>query len=148
MDGNERQSESVDDKVAHLFGPQTMLPDQFFEEMRRDHFVDGERALMLAVLEDGIRCFQEHLRDPRSNPRLLSEEAEAWIRSDDDKWPFSFVNVCEALGINPPTLRKALLTWKESRLAKQLTPPSDKVAYLKDRLYRLHLRTKRKRYIR
>ena len=118
-----------------------MLPEQFFEGARRDSQASGEKALMLAVLEDGIRCFQEHLRNPRSNPRLLSQQAEAWIRAVDYEWPFSFNNVCETLGIEPGALRRALLDWKAKRLVEGNsnggpTPTSQKV-------YRLHLRTKR-----
>jgi len=58
--------------LADLFAPDIILPEQFVEGVRTDSYVSGEKALMLAVLEDGIRCFQEHLRNPRSNPRLLS----------------------------------------------------------------------------
>jgi len=87
--------------LADLFAPDIVLPEQFFEGARRDSYISGEKALMLAVLEDGIRCFQEHLRNPRSNPRLLSREAEDWIRAVDYDWPFSFNNVCETLGISP-----------------------------------------------
>ncbi len=126
--------------LADLFAPDIVLPEQFFEGARRDSQASGEKALMLAVLEDGIRCFQEHLRNPRSNPRLLSQQAEAWIRAVDYEWPFSFNNVCETLGIDPAALRRALLDWKAKRLAEHddggPTPTAKKV-------YRLHLRTKR-----
>ncbi len=93
------------ESLADLFAPDVILPEQFFEGARRDSQASGEKALMLAVLEDGIRCFQEHLRNPRSNPRLLSQQAEAWIRAVDYEWPFSFNNVCETLGIDPSALR-------------------------------------------
>ena len=81
------------DSLSELFTPDIVLPEQFFEGARRDSYISGEKALMLAVLEDGIRCFQEHLRNPRSNPRLLSQQAEQWIRAVDYEWPFSFQNV-------------------------------------------------------
>jgi len=133
---NERTPESL----ADLFAPDIVLPEQFFEGARRDSQASGEKALMLAVLEDGIRCFQEHLRNPRSNPRLLSQQAETWIRAVDYEWPFSFNNVCETLRIDPDALRRTLLDWKAKRLAEHddrgPTPVSKKV-------YRLHLRTKR-----
>jgi len=133
----ERSPESL----ANLFAPDVVLPEQFFEGARSDSQASGEKALMLAVLEDGIRCFQEHLRNPRSNPRLLSQQAEAWMRAIDYEWPFSFNNVCETLGIDPSALRGALLSWKAKRLAEHEgnggpTPTAKKV-------YRLHLRTKR-----
>src|SRR5215468_3981998 len=38
-----------------------------------------------------------------------AEMAEAWIAAVDREWPFSFQNVCEALGIDPDALRAALL---------------------------------------
>ena len=127
--------------LADLFTPDIVLPEQFTQGVRRDSYISGEKALMLAVLEDGIRCFQEHLRNPRSNPRLLSQEAETWIKSVDYDWPFSFNNVCETLGIDPDALRSSLLNWKNQRLSAledrgRPTPNEKKV-------YRLHLRTKR-----
>ena len=129
------------DSLAELFTPDIILPEQFFEGARRDSYISGEKALMLAVLEDGIRCFQEHLRNPRSNPRLLSQQAEQWIRAVDYEWPFSFNNVCETLGIDPEALREKLLTWKAKRLesatTNQTATPAEK------KVYRLHLRTKR-----
>ena len=129
------------ESLADLFSPDIVLPEQFFEGARRDSYISGEKALMLAVLEDGIRCFQEHLRNPRSNPRLLSQQAEDWIRAVDYDWPFSFNNICETLGIDPSALRVALLAWKAQHLADVAnrgvpTPTAKKV-------YRLHLRTKR-----
>ncbi|HZP42224.1 MAG TPA: hypothetical protein VFD84_12055 [Candidatus Binatia bacterium] len=130
------------ESLADLFGPDVMLPEQFFEGARRDSYISGEKALMLAVLEDGIRCFQEHLRNPRSNPRLLSRQAEEWIRAVDYDWPFSFNNVCETLGIDPSALRAALLAWKRRRLAECGLDGSGPTPTAK-KVYRLHLRTKR-----
>ena len=127
------------DSAAEAFASDVILPEQFFEGARRDSYISGEKALMLAVLEDGIRCFQEHLRNPRSNPRLLSQQAEQWIRAVDYEWPFSFQNVCETLGINPESLRGALLGWK----AKRLAALEAGTAPLAKKVYRLHLRTKR-----
>jgi len=126
--------------LAELFAPEIVLPDQLQQGHRRDSYLSGEKALMLAVLEDGIRCFQEHLTNPRSNPRLLSKQAEEWIRAVDYEWPFSFVNVCETLGIDSEALRERLFTWK----AKRLQAEQDATATTPDKkVYRLHLRTKR-----
>jgi hypothetical protein len=132
------------DTLSELFGPEIVLPEQIVSGYRNDSYLCGEKALMLAVLEDGIRCFQEHLRNPRLNPRLLSEEAEEWIRVVDWDWPFSFNNVCETLGLDPAALRTALLRWKAQLVATtetKTTPQSRKV-------YRLHLRTRRAQAVR
>ena len=136
------QRKDTGQRLTKLLIPDIVLPEQFFRGDRgRNSVVNAERALMLAVLEDGIRCFQEHLQSPRSDPRRLAKEAEQWIQVIDYDWLFSFVNVCETLGINPSALRSALLAWKARRLADREhdgapTPTSKKV-------YRLHLRTKR-----
>jgi len=127
------------DALTELFEPDFVLPEQIIEGYRNDSYLSGEKALMLAVLEDAIRCFQEHFRNPRYNPRLLSTEAEEWIGTDDWDWPFSFNNVCENLGIAPEALRTALFRWKAQRLAAA----NDATAAVPRKVYRLHLRTKR-----
>jgi hypothetical protein len=128
--------------LADLFAPEVVLPDQLQQGYRRDSYISGEKALMLAVLEDGIRCFQEHLTNPRSNPRLLSKQAEEWIRAVDYEWPFSFNNVCETLGIDAEALREKLLTWKTKRLAS-VEAKNGQPTSTENKVYRLHLRTKR-----
>jgi len=132
------------DTLAELFGPDIVLPEQMIEGYRNDSYLSGEKALMLAVLEDGIRCFQEHLRNPRYNPRLLSQQAEEWISAEDWDWPFSFNNVCETLGIDPEALRSTLLRWKASRMAALQARPDAAPR----KVYRLHLRTKRAQGVR
>jgi hypothetical protein len=131
------------DTLTELFGPEIVLPEQIITGYRNDSYVSGEKALMLAVLEDGIRCFQEHLRNPRLNPRLLSEQAEEWISAEDWDWPFSFNNVCETLGLDPEALRGALLCWKA-----KLTAMQEKPSPQARKVYRLHLRTRRAQAVR
>jgi len=81
----------------------------------------AERDLMLAVLEDGIACFQGYFFKPsRTNEKLLLE-TEEWINSNDDG-VFSFINVCETLGLDTEALRKGLQRWR----AKQMETPFQK----------------------
>ena len=47
---------------------------------------------------------------------MLSRQAERWIRTRDWNWPFSFNNVCEALGIDSDCMRDALLRMKYEHL--------------------------------
>lgn len=61
----------------------------------------GVKGLLHAVLEESIRCFLG------SDPRLRFE-AEQWIESGDRRWAFSFVTVCETLGLEPTAVRQAL----------------------------------------
>jgi len=75
----------------------------------------AERDLMLAVLEDGIACFQGYFSKPSRTNEQLFLEAEEWTSSNDDE-VFSFNNVCETLGLNPSRLRKGLERWKERQI--------------------------------
>src|SRR5262245_34786971 len=109
-----------------LLVPEQVLPAQVAHP-RRDSLICGERALMLAVLEDAIRCLETR----RSRGRLAAE-AERWIRADDPRWPFSFVNVCGNLDIDASRLRAALLARKARRRTERTA----------GREYRLHLRLK------
>jgi len=84
-----------------------VMPSQFYPQFPNEGTLAGEKRLMLAVLADAVDILLKgDGRDGRSR-RLLLETAQ-WIRADDDG-PFSFVNVCETLGLNPSCLRRGLL---------------------------------------
>ena len=61
---------------------------------------------MLAVLSDAIVLFQTYGGHCARGRDV--EDAQRWILSDDRRWPFSFVNVCDTLGIAFEPLRRAL----------------------------------------
>jgi hypothetical protein len=96
--------------------PEVVLPAQLNWGARLDAHTSGPRALMLALLEDAIRC----LLAPHGSARL-AREAETWIRSEDRTWPMSFTNVCDALGLASGTLRVALLA-RAPRHTMAVTP--------------------------
>src|SRR5258708_36619286 len=68
----------------------------------------SERALMRAVLEDAIRCLIGEV-GPRHQRGALAAEARQWIETADPRWPFSFENVSDGLGLTPANLRRPLL---------------------------------------
>lgn len=76
----------------------------------------GTRALMLAVLEDGIRSFL-------GSSRVLAHDAEQWILSRRRQSPFSFIVVCEVLGFAPEAVRERLLAMKSSETPTRRTLP-------------------------
>jgi hypothetical protein len=61
----------------------------------------GTKALMLAILEDGIRSYLSPVGRVRS-------EAEYWVKAGRQRSPFSFIVVCETLGLEPEAVRVAL----------------------------------------
>jgi hypothetical protein len=89
--------------------PEAVLPAQMSGGVRWDADTSGPRALMLAVLEDAVRCIENRRWPRRFGARRLAAEAEAWVRCDRADWPFSFLNVCDALGIDVDAMRSRLL---------------------------------------
>jgi len=102
-----------DDRVASLFQPDVLLGDQYLENFRRKVALEPEKALMLAVLDDGVRCFQDNLFSENKKKRMLLEEAVEWLFSDDASWIFSFVSICAVMGLDPDYLRRGLRQWQE-----------------------------------
>jgi PAS domain-containing protein len=111
----EHSSLTMDEKTASLFQPDTVLPAQYYGNLRRRALLEPEMQLTLAILEDAINCFQENLMAESVKGKKLFNEAEEWILDEDGDWIFSFRNVCELLGFNPSYMRQGLLRWKQER---------------------------------
>jgi len=94
------------DGRTDLFEPACVLPAQYLASR---FSMQPERRLLLAILEDALatgRRADTSKRRRRRNPR---SEARAWISSDDVRWPFSYLNICGTLGLDPYYLRRSLL---------------------------------------
>jgi hypothetical protein len=104
---------TTDEKLTSLFQPDTLLSAQYFDNLRRKTLLEPEKRLMLALLEDAIRCFQDNLSAQTVRKKKLFDEAEEWIVERGGDWVFSFDHVCEALGFTPEYVRQGLLRWKE-----------------------------------
>jgi hypothetical protein len=105
---------TLDERFSGVLAPDAMLPSQFFA-MGRGAPIGGERKLMVAVLEDALRCFQKLMDSTDPKQQQLFREAEKWITTDNPSWFFSFANVCETLDINPDYVREGLMKWREGR---------------------------------
>ena len=91
-----------------------VLPEQFFLRASLAT-VSPEAALMCAVLEDGLDCFQQQFISDTRRAKRLGQEAEEWLFSDDSNWAFSFVTICAALDLSPGYIRRRLKHSNESR---------------------------------
>lgn len=111
----DHSSLTMDEKVASLFQPDTLLPAQYYGNLRGRNLLQPEMQLTLAILEDAINCFQENLMAESAKGKKLFDEAEEWILDEGGDWIFSFRNVCELLGLNPAYVRQGLLRWKQKR---------------------------------
>lgn len=114
---------SFDGVLPRLIEPEILLPSQFFKGFRGHAILEGERRLMLAVLEDAVSCFQKYAGARRPRNQRLFREAEQWFLEEDSSWPFSFEAVCAVLGFNPEYVRRRLMEWRDRLLAQ---PPEER----------------------
>jgi len=76
-----------EETLGSLFQPDTLIPDQYFETFRRKR-LEPEKKLMLAVLEDAVRCFQDNVMARSGKRKKLFDEAEEWILEENSDWLF------------------------------------------------------------
>ena len=102
------------DFEAQLFQQDTLIPNQYWETLRRKDGLEREKKLMLAVLEDAtwiyIRCF--------SKKNTLFLEVEDWFRYKGNDRLFSFENICDVLGLSADYIRRGLLAWRSDQMAR------------------------------
>ena len=102
-----------------------VLPSQFFATApRQAPNGQPERRLLVALLEDALRCYQRHLHGQSLRERRLFEDAEEWIMGPVESAEgraaggsgFSFEYVCQVLGVDAAHARRSLQRWRDARL--------------------------------
>jgi hypothetical protein len=83
--------------LAPLLPPQLVYPHR-----------SPEQRLMAAVLEDAMRELARPSEIWIGAAGRRRAEVQAWVESDDVAWPFSFLNVCDALDLNPAGVRRRI----------------------------------------
>lgn len=91
-----------------------MLEDEVFNDRPSRAASYAEAALMCAVLEDAIDCFQKQFSRATRRAKHLGREAEKWLFSNDLNWPFSFVSICDVLELSPQYIRQGLKRWHDA----------------------------------
>lgn len=95
-----RPCERGDDSGVPWLAP--LLPPQLLGRPYRS----PEQQLMAAVLEDAMRELARPVQVWVGSAGRQRAEVQSWFESDDVAWPFSFLNVCEALDLDPVRLRR------------------------------------------
>ena len=123
MNTTQSHGTGVPDMIGSLSEPDILAIHQYSDHQGTSGG-QPEKSLMSAVLLDAVECFQKYLllHDEYSN--RLFKETENWILDNDREWLFSFINICDALTIDPRYLRKGLLRWKRNVL--QLSARKDR----------------------
>jgi hypothetical protein len=97
----------------------------------RHSALNGTKALLLAVLEDGIRSYLSPIEEIRA-------EAEYWVSSRRARSPFCFVVICETFGLEPSAVRRAI-----ERLRAQRVDPARAIGRTRPNVRRSHRVTQR-----
>jgi hypothetical protein len=104
-------------------GSGVLLPDLL---TRAQYYSSPESSpycrLLVAVLEDAIRCFQRNFGATRARRQMLFQEAKEWLFDPNGTALMSCRMVCESLGIEPALLRRQLREW-HIRITHGLTAP-------------------------
>jgi hypothetical protein len=107
----------------------SVLPAQFFSPQTSFYTGRPVAALLRAVLEDALACFQQQFVTEGRCVQRLAREAEEWLWSEEAHWPFSFMSVCVVLGLEPEAVRQQLKRWSHSHL----NPPPRKMQTVRGR---------------
>jgi hypothetical protein len=91
-----------------LFQEDASLPAQYWETFARKRDLEPEKRLLLAVLDEAIRCYRSQIF---IGGRRFTE-VENWLFSEDVDDTFSFRNICDVLNLSPSRIRQSLRTWK------------------------------------
>jgi len=85
------------------------LPSQFYDIWPTPAAVSPEQSLVTAVLWEAAHDVEKWRFAKRRREQWLYWDAYAWISSDDRSWNFSFVNLCETIGLTVAAVREQLL---------------------------------------
>src|SRR5215470_6613252 len=96
------------ESLVDTFVPEALLPEQYFDRWAARASDSPEKRLMFAVLLDAVIQLQG---------RNQKDAAEA------EESPFSFRNICEALGIETQYLARGLLSWRERHMSMPYRAP-------------------------
>lgn len=111
-----------DGLLSRLLVPDAITPQQYFEGARNNWEMRPVKRLMLAVLEDGLHCFQTYAGAKRGIKRQIFVETEAWFNDRRADGPFAFETICHTLGIDPNFMRKGLRNWRRQQI-NGMNPP-------------------------
>lgn len=107
------------DFLSKILEPDTMLPFQFYGKRQLSGHVDGQKKLMLAILQDAVECLEKYRGSRNSIQQELYQDSLNWICDASADWLFCFTNVCDFLGFDPSFMRQSLLA-REEKAGKKI----------------------------
>lgn len=108
------RSTSDEENILSKFHSDPVAVIEYYDTLRRSHHLQPEKRLMLALLDDAVKCFQKYLPAKSGRGKRRFTEVEQWFWDKTREDTFSFEHVCAVLGLSPSYLRRMLNQWKES----------------------------------
>jgi len=100
--------DDIHERASGVFAPDTLLPGQYFDRLRRGKDLTCEQQLMIAVLELGVEDYMKHAAARDRLRQGLFAEAERWIESTDRTWVYAFESICDHVGLDVDYVRRGL----------------------------------------
>lgn len=91
-----------------MIGNDTGAQQRYFATFQRSEYLEPEKALLLAILEDAIHCYRKFASARNRAGREQFRAAEEWLMGGGDGSVFAFNNVCDFLGLDPDYVRRGL----------------------------------------
>src|SRR5437899_7534305 len=98
-------AESDNARSAHFFTPPPEPPE-----------ATPEKGLAAGVLKQAAHDLRRFRSATTAVKRELYLDAYSWITANDFSWPYSFVNVCKLLDVNPEFVRTEIFADASSGL--------------------------------
>jgi len=104
----------VDPDPWYLTVAPSIITGEQYDALLRCFARSPETELMVAVMADALSVCIRHVGRPSAKGRREFEEARRWFASDNASGPFTFLNICTALDLEPEAVRQALATTEDS----------------------------------
>jgi hypothetical protein len=101
-----------------MLGSDALLPTQLYGRRRGSAALEPMKRLMTAILVDAIGCYRRNLKAVTAGKRREFREAKSWLFEDRSDGPFSFDTVCYVLETDPHLLRRSLIQFEYTRVAR------------------------------
>jgi hypothetical protein len=98
----------MDEKNLSTIGIDADAQQRYFDTFRRAEYLEPEKVLLLAVLEDAIHCYRKFANARDRAGRAQFHETEQWIMGDCDDWIFAFDTLCGLLALDPDYVRRGI----------------------------------------
>jgi hypothetical protein len=100
----------------------SVLPVQYFYPIKRRNLLNGERRLLLAVLESAVRSYLSNRNHPRREQRAQFAEVQRWFYTRGSGGLFAFESICDLLEIDANIFRNRLGSIKLRDLPSRRRP--------------------------